>query len=248
MSFTGEESSFELDKILAQITNGTVDEIEDGIRRNMGMVPAFGLQSRRTNEVIERKFRNLKILVLWLQREKKFGRYCYYGCHCLPEGTHNIARGGYGKPVDALDASCRRFGQCYQCLVDEHKDDKFNINGVTECKGEEIGYQFDLNEDENGNKSIECVNKIGSCRRNICECDKQLAEGLYEHELSWDEKFHSRKSGFDRNNSCALPVSSPGVRFEKCCGSRTTFPFNEPKNNMQCCEGPQSLPNGQCSA
>ena len=179
-----------------------MDEIEDEIRRNMGMVPAFGLQSRRTNEVIERKFRNLKILVLWLQREKKFGRYCYYGCHCLPEGTHNIARGGYGKPVDALDASCRRFGQCYQCLVDEHKDDKFNINGVTECKGEEIGYTFNLNEDEDGNKSIECVNKVckiilsvlrillklGSCRRNICECDKQLAEGLYEHELSWDEQ------------------------------------------------------------
>lgn len=44
-----------------------------------------------------RKFRNLKILVLWLQKEQKFGRYCFYGCYCLPEGSHNIAAGGYGK-------------------------------------------------------------------------------------------------------------------------------------------------------
>ena len=44
-----------------------------------------------------RKFRNLKILVLFLQSEKKFGRYCFYGCYCLPEGSHNIAAGGYGK-------------------------------------------------------------------------------------------------------------------------------------------------------
>ena len=37
---------------------------------------------------LERKFRNLKILVLWMQESKRFGRYCYYGCYCLPEGSH----------------------------------------------------------------------------------------------------------------------------------------------------------------
>ena len=50
-----------------------------------------------------RKFRQLKILVLWLQQEQKFGRYCYYGCYCLPEGAHDLSGGGYGEPVDGVD-------------------------------------------------------------------------------------------------------------------------------------------------
>ena len=69
-----------------------------------------------------RKFRNLKVLVLWLQIADQFGRYCYYGCYCLPEGSHNIAAGGYGKPIDNIDRACFDFKQCYRCLIDEHKD------------------------------------------------------------------------------------------------------------------------------
>ena len=61
-----------------------------------------------------RKFRNLKILVLYLQKEKKFGRYCYYGCYCLPEGSHDIASGGYGKRLDGIDRACFDFKQCYR--------------------------------------------------------------------------------------------------------------------------------------
>ena len=57
---------------------------------------------RVVNEIELRKFRQLKISVLWLQKEQKFGRYCYYGCYCLPEGSHNIAAGGYGKPQVGL--------------------------------------------------------------------------------------------------------------------------------------------------
>ena len=72
--------------------------------------------------LMARKFRNMKILVLWLQEAKKFGRYCYYGCYCLPEGSHNIAMGGYGKPVDNIDRACFNFKQCYKCLLDEHAD------------------------------------------------------------------------------------------------------------------------------
>ena len=77
-----------------------------------------------------RKFRNLKILVLHLQQEQKFGRYCYYGCYCLPEGSHDIASGGYGKPVDNIDRACKNFKQCYKCLVTEYAEEigKINVN------------------------------------------------------------------------------------------------------------------------
>ena len=158
-SLTGDENVDQLDDILATVTNGTVDDIEAAILANMG--EGFGL-GRRTTAVEERKFRNLKILVLFLQSEKKFGKYCYYGCHCLPEGSHDLAQGGFGVPKDNIDRSCRRFGQCYKCLLEEHKDDEFDISGNTICKGEEIGYQADLVDDPNGfnGRSIICLNKV----------------------------------------------------------------------------------------
>jgi hypothetical protein len=132
-SLDGEEDISKLDSILAQMTNGTVDEIEAAIMANTGLGLGLGRREPAT-PLEERKFRNLKILVLYLQKEKQFGRYCYYGCHCLPEGSHNLARGGYGIAKDEIDQSCKRFGQCYKCLLEEHKNDSFDINGVTECR------------------------------------------------------------------------------------------------------------------
>ena len=122
-SMNGEEDLHFLENLLANVTMNTVDELEN-------LIAAQTPLGRRDppTELELRKFRNLKVLVLWLQKEKLFGRYCYYGCHCLPEGSHNIAQGGYGKPHDNIDASCRRFGQCYKCLVDEHKNDGLTIN------------------------------------------------------------------------------------------------------------------------
>merc|ERR1712203_1254500 len=64
-----------------------------------------------------RKFRQLKIMVLWYQNEQKFGRYCYYGCYCLPEGSHDIASGGYGKPLDEIDQACADFKQSTNVLL-----------------------------------------------------------------------------------------------------------------------------------
>jgi hypothetical protein len=113
-SLSGEENADELLSIMASITQGSVDEIERAIDQLLG--PGM----RDLSDMQTRKFRNLKILVLWLQEEKMFGRYCYYGCYCLPEGSHNIAAGGYGRPVDGIDQACFDFKQCYKCLVNEH--------------------------------------------------------------------------------------------------------------------------------
>ena len=47
-----------------------------------------------------RRFKNLKAMVMSMQPAEVtvFGRYCYYGCWCLPQGQHNLAS-GYGAPV-----------------------------------------------------------------------------------------------------------------------------------------------------
>ena len=75
---------------------------------------------RNLSDLQIRKFRNLKILVLWLQKEQKFGRYCFYGCYCLPEGSHNIAAGGYGKPLDKIDEG-RNFNVLTYFLLEKNK-------------------------------------------------------------------------------------------------------------------------------
>ena len=64
----------------------------------------FGLGRREpTTPLQERKFRNLKLLIVFLQEKLGFGKYCYYGCHCLPEGSHDIAGGGVGEPKDRFN-------------------------------------------------------------------------------------------------------------------------------------------------
>ena len=46
------------------------------------------------------------------------------------------------------------------------------------CLGDEIGYKFKLTSNKNGEKMIVCNDRNGSCRKNICECDKRLVERL----------------------------------------------------------------------
>merc|ERR1712003_277864 len=231
--FSGEEPA----DFYANISGNTVDEIDQLIMNLQG-----GEQSRMgpMDEVGVRRFRQLKVVVLWLQNERKFGRYCYYGCFCLPEGSHNLAAGGYGKPLDKIDRSCQKFKQCYRCLNEEY--------GNTEkgCKGENLGYRFKLLTNEDGTKDIECTNRVGSCRRNICECDARLARDLSKYESEWDESLHTFKGGFKREERCDKPEYGRGSPIIECCGDKTTFPFNQPRRYDQCCDGPYAKPAGEC--
>lgn len=228
VALSGDENLDDLQDILTSMTAGFDDELEQAIMAFMGV-------DRISSDIQLRKFRQLKIAVLALQKEQKFGRYCYYGCYCLPEGSHNIASGGYGKPLDPIDRACFDFKQCYQCLQDEHDN---------ECAGEDKGYSLNVITDADGNNSLECRNNPGSCRYNICQCDKRLAEQLSIHEDSWNEDLHSVKGGFVRENEC---FRGSGLHyFEECCGDKTTFPFNQPRRDNQCCDGPYAKSLGEC--
>ena len=61
------------------------------------------------------RFLQLKYAVLFLQSEKAFGKYCFYGCWCLPRGPLELGS-GYGMPVDPIDEACRDYSTCYNCL------------------------------------------------------------------------------------------------------------------------------------
>ena len=67
-SMTGEEDVQFLDNLLANVTLNTIDEIELEIARNSPFM-------RRETDIEMRKFRNLKVLVLWLQNiGAKYGK------------------------------------------------------------------------------------------------------------------------------------------------------------------------------
>jgi len=181
-----------------------------------------------------RKFRQLKILVLWLQKQPRFGNYCYYGCYCLPEGAHDLSGGGYGEPVDMIDRTCKTFNQCYECA--KLGNGKIADTGE-HCVGEHTKYRFQLVTNETtGEKSIRCRNPEGTCARHICECDKRMAESLAKWETSWDVTFHTgRNNGawkYDEN--CKKKGLGRYGKPETCCGE--SFPDMKPKQKgKQCC-------------
>lgn len=88
-TLNGGETLDQLDTMLATVTNGTVDDIEAQIslfqlaRTNRQEAPTIAEQ---------RKFRNLKILVLWLQKEQKFGRFATTGAIAYPREATILPR------------------------------------------------------------------------------------------------------------------------------------------------------------
>merc|ERR1712176_374053 len=182
-----------------------------------------------------RKFRQLKLMVIFLQKEPGFGKFCYYGCYCLPEGAHDLSGGGYGEPVDGVDRSCKNFNQCYECA--KLGNTEAGIEPAPTCDGEVTKYRFKLihNMDDDS-KSIECMNKPDTCERRICECDKKLAENLAKYESTWNENFHTRlgDGSWKYNEQCKKKGLGRYGKPQTCCG--TDFPDMTPKQQgKQCC-------------
>lgn len=170
-----------------------------------------------------RRLKQLKALILWLQPEHRFARYCFYGCWCLPDSGHKLNSAGYGKPVDDVDSSCKRQSQCYDCAqIDNDKE---------VCNGSNTNYKYRLHYDvtdptNHWKKSIECLdvrksNGKGGCKRSICECDKKLAEDLREHFDQWNVKNHAEQGGFDWEGTCEkVSCTGPNCGHElACCGN-----------------------------
>lgn len=192
----------------------------------------------RTADPNFRKLKQMKLLILWLQPEHRFARYCYYGCWCLPDADHSDFTPQYGQPVDPIDASCKRMSQCYDCAKRDY--------GNT-CESVDTGYKYELiaDEDEPDNhwkKSIRCLNdpkndKHG-CRRSICECDKQLAEDLRENFTHWFQGHHQTQGDFD-TSICEPDHNGNGGSGGgplKCCGNKDgpRFPYRD-NGSRKCC-------------
>lgn len=188
-----------------------------------------------TLSISARKLKQLKMLVLWLQPEHRFARYCYYGCWCLPDEDHAEYVPRYGKPVDEVDQSCKKQSQCYECA---------KMNYGEDCESSDIGYKYELHNDptdptNHWKNTIVCKdnpNKKG-CKRSLCECDKKLAEDLRTNFGFWKEGHHQRQGGFD-TSMCEADHNGNGGRGPlACCGKDDgpKYPFRTMNGARKCC-------------
>lgn len=226
------------------------DPIENRKVNNCELNTKSGKLAPKTKyQTSSRKFRQLKILVLWLQKTPRFGNYCYYGCYCLPEGAHDLGGGGYGEPVDQVDRTCKVFNQCYECA--RLGNGKISGTGPT-CVGEHTKYRFQLILNQESNeKSIRCRNPEDSCARHICECDKRMADSLAKWEDTWDVKYHTGRNdgSWTYADNCKKKGLGKYKKPETCCGK--SFPDMKPKQKgKECCKStpwdPLANPTKQC--
>merc|ERR1712113_46520 len=74
---------------------------------------------------------------------------------------------------------------------------------------------------------VKCLNKKGSCRRNICECDNEFGRQLQaaSSKNQWNEE-NSHFGGFDQRQKCLARIGGGGgmggINNEKCCGYTLT--------------------------
>jgi len=162
------------------------------------------------------RFKNLKAMVMTLQpvQVTVFGRYCYYGCWCLPNGQHNLAA-GYGQPVDPIDEVCKEFALCYKCL---------DMDFAGNCNPEARAYRWGQRRDQNGvTYDLACKDQVDKgpnhrCKRYTCECDRVLAIGLGNTWMLWNESYHARWGGFDREANCETDCVGC-LPQDDCCGA-----------------------------
>ncbi|CBY24988.1 unnamed protein product [Oikopleura dioica] len=130
----------------------------------------------------------------------------YYGCHCLMLGDRAMSTRGRGKPVDQLDNVCRQYKECIHCVKMEFGE---------MCIPEAIKYTWEV--DEFGDTTP--LNKPGTCKRAIYECDAKYARTLAETDAL--SVFNSDYHGFWSAIGWTADEECPGrgsPAQPECCG------------------------------
>lgn len=155
-----------------------------------------------------------------------------YGCWC-------IEKKGYGAVVDSVDFACMTHSKCWGCAKAE--------NGK-ECEGSSTSYKWKFVKDRTTKTviDIKCLNKEGTCEKDICECDKQLVFNLRDVESVYDSKFKQTKAnkdtmcqkasaGGDASSEKSLQPAASGP-LDSCCGDEVfKFPFATMGGARACC-------------
>lgn len=194
----------------------------------------------------------------------------YYGCWCLPHMRDDDAPGQViphkGKPADAVDSACMKAQKCYECAYRDHEQHVDKKTGKNyRCISRGNGYAYNLHFDQNDfanrdKRSIECMDDPNdddirhSCRRSLCECDRQFAEDLRAGMGEWKEENRQKMQnipgtgglkewvgGFDPKDKCVASGNgsgdNAGQKPDQCCGFKggVRLPFYSNQGRVKCC-------------
>jgi hypothetical protein len=209
---------------------------DDGLsaRRSIFADPRF---QQGIEPSILRRYKHMeKLINFYDQSITNITKYWTYGCWCFQMGDYPL-RIGNGAPVDDVDKICKRQKECYQCAKKDAQE-----NGES-CIAEETSYKFKAHYDSVTNEPVvQCTNNWGSCKRNLCECDRAFASRLPEASASdngWTGSHHAHYGGFDSRTNCLSRIHTPGKDFQlECCGDfpdRFPYRFAKDGTGKQCC-------------
>jgi hypothetical protein len=116
---------------------------------------------------------------------------------------------GQGTPVDAIDRVCHEFQTCLSCLEYDR------------CNVDETIYAWQPVATESKRPSVFCQDANGSCERNLCHCEVDLAQRIVELANTFNPNY-AHKYGFDRNKSCGKHGSLRTTRSTTTRSTTTT--------------------------
>ncbi|CAG5109819.1 Oidioi.mRNA.OKI2018_I69.chr2.g4303.t1.cds [Oikopleura dioica] len=241
--FQGRLEGFNINKysdspIVQKIRQATIaKEVTISDRNREPGAGLSSINSGKTGEIGSEEQANAKKLevimkmTMFLQADPNFEKVYKYGCWCFRNGEKSVL-GGSGNTIDGADRACKAYQQCHKCMDNDYND----------CPAW-VPYRFEGKINDDGRKTITCLNQEGSCRRNHCECDKKLAEDLALHEMTLNP-LNRRDFGFEPEQACkkadSRSISTSHATETSCCGVYPNrFPFvsnrNQGESLRKCC-------------
>ena len=143
-----------------------------------------------------RRYRDLDSMIADLNPNFDPRKYWAYGCHCFALDDRPMSGMGKGKPVDELDALCKRYKDCQKCARRRYGED---------CVGETTKYNW---ERLTSQEQIKCTDKRDSCQRATCECDRLFALEIERVKDAFNRDNHIfwSRTGFEPEERCIAQV------------------------------------------
>lgn len=173
-----------------------------------------------------------------------------YACNCFPENydaepqtTNSKAKpswhmGANGKPVDEIDAACRRLRDRYTCITFDVENevlahpDPSSPDNQDYC-GRLTTYEYHIDADKEiicgpeTNPEYAANNPEDECRKAVCNIERQFADEVFTHIGDNAQQYEidnaDMYSLFNDNSQCVS--GNNGHAVSECCGS---YPLRVP--------------------
>ena len=125
--------------------------------------------------------------------------------------------------------------QCYKCA---------GLDSDEKCRADS-SYRFSYSLDG----GLECLEEDGTCKKTLCQCDREYLIELEDVISNFDPAFHIQ-GGFDRAANCHVktanePDLARKVKLHDCCGAGINRVVYRPAL-FDCCEDGTVQPVGEC--